>query len=68
MNALLTDSGNVPTVCSFRRALMVQLCLRIDRLDLAQKEAKTMKALDEDNALSMLATAWVNLATVSPHS
>jgi hypothetical protein len=44
---------------------MVQLYLRIDRLDLAQKEQKAMKALDEDNALTMLASAWVGLATVS---
>ena len=44
---------------------MVQLYLRIDRLDLAQKEQKAMKALDEDNSLSMLATAWVNLSMVS---
>lgn len=47
-----------------RRALLVQLYLRIDRLDLAQKEVKQMKSVDEDNVLTTLATAWVNLETV----
>ena len=41
---------------------MVQLFLRTDRLDLAQKGVKTMKAMDEDSILSMLAAAWVNTA------
>lgn len=45
--------------------MMVQLYLRMDRLDLAQTTLKSMKALDEDNSLSMLATAWVNLSLVS---
>lgn len=45
--------------------MMIQLYLRMDRLDLAQNTLKSMKALDEDNSLSMLATAWVNLSLVS---
>jgi coatomer protein complex subunit epsilon len=43
-------------------ALMVQLYLRIDRLDLAQKMVKSMKAKDEDNTLTMLANAWTLLS------
>jgi hypothetical protein len=52
----------------FRNALLVQLYLRIDRLDLAQKQVKQMKTTDEDSVLSMLANAWTNLATVSSES
>jgi coatomer subunit epsilon len=48
-----------------QRALLVQLYLRMDRTDLAQKEAKAMKSADEDSTLSMLASAWTNLAVVS---
>lgn len=40
----------------------MQLYLRIFRVDLAQKQLKTMKSLDEDSALTMLATAWVHMA------
>jgi coatomer protein complex subunit epsilon len=50
-------------VCSL--GMRVQLYLRIDRADLAQRELRAMKALDEDSTLSMLATAWVSLAMVS---
>mmetsp|Transcript_36745 Transcript_36745/g.37398 ORF Transcript_36745/g.37398 Transcript_36745/m.37398 type:complete len:238 (+) Transcript_36745:3-716(+) len=43
-------------------ALLVQLYLRIDRLDLAQKQVKLMKGTDEDHTLTMLASAWTMLA------
>jgi len=45
-----------------QHALLVQLYLRIARLDLAQKQLKIMKALDEDSTLSMLAAAWVDVS------
>mmetsp|Transcript_4254 Transcript_4254/g.5848 ORF Transcript_4254/g.5848 Transcript_4254/m.5848 type:complete len:298 (+) Transcript_4254:21-914(+) len=45
-----------------QHALLVQMYLKIDRLDLAQKQLKTMKSLDEDSTLSMLSSAWINLS------
>lgn len=44
-----------------QHALLIQLYLRMDRLDLAQKELKVLKGKDEDCSLSSLATAWTNL-------
>jgi len=45
-----------------QHALLVQLYLRMDRLDLAQKQLKTMRAADEDSTLALLATAWTHLS------
>jgi hypothetical protein len=51
-----------------QHALLVQLYLRMDRLDLAQKQVKQMKSLDEDGVLTMLASAWTTLAAVRTYN
>ncbi|PRW58190.1 coatomer subunit epsilon-1-like [Chlorella sorokiniana] len=42
-------------------ALCVQVYLRMDRPDLAEKQVKAMSAVDDDATLTQLAAAWVGL-------
>lgn len=42
-------------------ALMLQTYLKINRADLAKKELKKMKSLDEDCTITQLCQAWLNL-------
>ena len=50
---------------SFRHALLVQMHLKIQRPDLAQKQLAKMKAIDEDSVLTMLCNAWLHISNVS---
>lgn len=42
-------------------ALTVQIYLKMQRLDLAQKELEAMQGMDDDSSLTQLATTWVYL-------
>jgi hypothetical protein len=45
-------------------ALSVEIYLKIDRVDLASKQVKAMQDIDDDDALTTLATTWLYIAMV----
>ena len=44
--------------------MLVQLLIRVNRLDVAQQQLEVMHSLGEDHTMTQLAEAWLSMALV----
>lgn len=65
-STLLCNFSKISTVRVLfcRHALNVQIFIKMNRSDFAEKQLRVMQQIDEDHTLTQLANAWFDLAVV----